>query len=236
MSLHKHNVRRPIRAQFFTGPPSANAPIYDSGWVEPVVRARLDEYEFLTWDFNGGPDERVLESQAARYKLHSRIYADQVYYGVTHVRVMIDGTAGNNLPLQWGDPTASSESFQVSYFMVTRRFRPQVNMVHGWRMGFEDRATTQVVESGARVGRQRSKARSISFDLTFMSPAEGLQEVYGQLIETEGTLGRIFIEPVPHQPSLFHSTAFMGTLTQQGGVAMTSLDIMGTSLTLTETE
>lgn len=236
----KHNIRRPVRLALYSGLPAANAPLWDSGWVEPIVRADLTEApSFQEWDFNGGPLERVLANQAARYRLITPIYvpdSEGLVYGVTHARFSVDGRAGNNLPLQWGDPIEGSDFFQAAYFMVAARFRPERGMSLGWQLGLEDRATTRRTESGALLGRKRSKARTITIPLSYLQPGEGYQDVSTDLLAGEGALGRIFVEPEPHHPSRFHNQAFVGTVTGQDGVTMFALELDEATITLTETE
>jgi hypothetical protein len=232
----KHNIRRPLSWKFYTGSPQTNAPIWDSGWISPIVRAELTEFTFPEWDFIGGPPERVIADQAARVALYTPVYADQVYYGVTHARLSIDGRAGNNLPLQWGDPSESSDAFLFSYVMVTRRFRPRVNLQNGWTLGYEYRDTTTRVESGGLLGRSRPPLRTFQFNAGFLSPSEGFGDIYTDLIQGEASLGRVFVVPQPQKPSLFHEQAFIGTITSQGGVSEFALDLDSATLTLTETE
>lgn len=232
----KHNIRRPVRLALYTGPPATNAPVWDSGPIDPIVRAELTEApSFQEWDFNGGPLERVLANQAARYQLITPIYAPEEFY-VTHARFSVDGSAGNNLALQWGDPAEGSDFFQAAYFMLATRFRPVVNMSLGWNMGGEDAATTQRLEAQALVGRERGWLRGFTMPLAFLSAAEGFNDVYGDLLEGERSLGRVFVVQQPHRPSRFHRQAFIGTVTSQSGVEEFAHELTEATITFTETE
>jgi hypothetical protein len=214
LGLHRSNVRVPFRVRLFRTATAAS-PLYESPWTNPVVRALPGDFPtFSAMPWTLGPEAAALDRAAAAFRLDSFVQAP-LTQSVRVVEVDFDVASGANGGvdyLQFGMPT------------IARSFRPRVNMTLGWKVGLEDRSDTYRAESGALLGRQKSRGRSFAFSLDYLDRDEAFGRIFSDWMEKHGKLGRLFAWPEPEQRLWFHTAAMVATATTLPAVAMSKLE------------
>lgn len=228
-TLHKHNARTAWRWRWYKstiGSSGGESPIFESPWLDPVVRARPGDFPtFTEMPWSLGPRGEELELWQATFDLTSVGFADQIYDNLRLVEIDFDLTAGTNNGVDY---------VQVGLAPSWLAFRPRIDegvqargigADLGFAWGVQDRSVATRTESGALLGRRRSSGRTFDFDLGALARPEALQRILTQLARLRGKLARVFVWPETLQRRYFYDSAFIGTLTGLPRVAMARLEL-----------
>lgn len=232
----KSNVRTAIRGRFYAstqGSPGGETPLFESPWTDPIVRARLEDFPTYTSmpSYSLGPSEEDLDFWQLTFALTSPIFADKPYDNVRMVEIDFDLTAING--------NDGVDYFQVGFLPCWLSFRPKINYELGASHGVIDESeTTRIKETGALLGRERSRRRTFDFTLETLDRVEGLQRILTAIMRRQSKLSRLFIWPEPLQRRFFYDTAILGTLTRLPKIVEARLDkpIAARSWRIEETE
>lgn len=196
VSIHRHNVRCPWRVVVRSQ--AGGSVRFDSGWREPVVRAALGDFGWYDLLWTLGPTNKTLNGLAADYRLDAFVeIPTPVLCRV--VEIYFDVSAGNKV----------ADDLTIGYAMVSKAFRPSINMTLGWSIRPVDRTETRRTESGAKRGRQRTRGKILSFSLEYVEQKESIEDVL-KAVTKIGVLGVIFVVPLPRQRRYFYETAILG--------------------------
>lgn len=234
--LQRTNVRCRWRSKFYRGNPAngASPAVHDTDWLDPVVRSALSDWEWPTstaatflpnsmpWTL--GPTEQRLDELTDRFRLDQPHQLTTPLVGITHVDILFDvedGTNGGASELKAYQP---ADYLQVSNVFIGRAFRPRINMTHDWEHAPEDLARIERTDAGAAHGRTRARLRAFAFNLDSLDDDEALETILDSWLMRHGTLGRVWVWPVPGQRRFFYQTAFTGTLQRMGKVTAAKLD------------
>jgi hypothetical protein len=216
VSIHRHNVRTPWRADLYKGDPALGAaPVFSSPWTDPIIRAAVRDFSFSDLVFTLGPTQRQLARWTSLFRLDSFIPTDRVYYNVRWIKLTFDGSPGVN---------GEADYFQVAYPVAGRTFRPEINMVLGHKITPTDRSDTRRTESGAKRGRKRSHGRTFFFDLGYLELREAYSRILLDWLDEHGTLDLVFVWGQPAHRRHFYATALLGQLSELPSVSMPNLE------------
>lgn len=217
VSIHRHNVRVPWRADLYRDDPSFGAvPIASSSWTDPIVRAALADYAFDDFDPGLGIDPRRIDQLTSLYRLDSFIGWEEVYQGIEHIVFSFDVAEGAN---------GAKDYLQIAHPRAGRAFRPSVNMVLGWEVGVTDRSMVRRTESGSKRGRRKRTSRNFAFSLNYLEHWEAFRRILTDWMRDSGTLGLAFFWPQPGHREHFYDQAMLGQLEIMGKVAMALLEV-----------
>lgn len=227
--LGRHNIRLgPVRVRFFKQDPVFTSPIYESAWIDPIIRAKMSDFTWPDMPWNLGPREEDLDDWQSRFRLDSLIMADQTYRAVRYVEIDIDGSGGDNFGV---------DHFQIGYPIIARAFQPIINLVLGWGLNTDDRSEVVRTDAGADTGRQRSIGGKLAFSLKYLERDEAFARIFGQFCKRKGRHGRVFVWVEPEQRRYFYDQRMIATATKLPRVSMDFLEWSGANgWELTETE
>jgi hypothetical protein len=229
VSFHRSNIRTPIKVELYRDPPTSGAsPLFASDWIDPIVRGAVDDFTFDDFIFTLGPDELDLAIATSLYRLDSFVSCP-LTHGVRYVRARFDVGKGSN-----GD----SSFLQFALPMISKAFRPEINILLDWSSGVSDRSVTRRLESGAKRGRRRTSTRDLSFDLGYLTRDEAFRRLYSGWARKAGVLGMAFAWPEPSFRAYFYDQAILGQLVAPPKPTMARLDLPGAvrGLTLEEAD
>ena len=213
-TLHKHNIRAATRWRFYSstvGSPSEK-PLWEGDWTDPIVRARLEDFAKYSPGGGGmpsyslGPDEEDVDLWAQTFALDTPIFADQPYDGVRTVEVDFDLTRL--------DGNGGVDYFQVGFLGCWLAFRPRYN----YRTGqgkftpIDDSIVTRLPETGAALGRERSRRLAFDFSLEHLDREQALRQILTKMTQRNSRLTRVFAWAEPNQRQYFYDQRVLGTL------------------------
>jgi hypothetical protein len=203
VELHRHNIRVPWRVSVYSQNPATHSPLYTSDWVDPIVRAEMDDYTFDDFDWNLGPSPRQLTERTSLARLDSFILLDRLYSTVAWVIIEFDVSEPPESQVDW---------LQVAYPFAGRKWQPTINMILGHTFEAVDRSEIVRTSGNSVQGRRKQNHRAFGFSIPYLAEYEVLRRLISDLAMAKGQLGRIFVWPKPQDRRLFYDSAFVGTI------------------------
>jgi hypothetical protein len=231
VSIHRHNVLVPWQVYLYTSPPGFNpTPIAATEWLDPIVRASLEDFDWYDMPWALGPRQEDLDRWQTLFRLDSVALFDRTYYGVRYIDLRFDVSEGSNHGVDY---------IQAALCFACRSFRPRINMPTGWNLPVIDRSTVRRTQGGAIRGRRRPIHAGFAFSLPFIDRDEAFEKILTGWAKRAGALGIAFAWPEPQQRlrRYFYDTRILGTLTSMPQVAMDHLEWpAATGFVIEETE
>ncbi len=225
LTLNRSNVRVAFRKRYYastqgsSGGESSEAPLFESPWTDPIVRARLGDFPTYSGmpDYSLGPPEANLDFWQSTFALDSIIFADQTYDNVRMVEVDFDLTRV--------DQNDGVDYVQVGFLPSWEAFRPRINHdLGGSYSTIDESQATRLKETGALLGRERPRRRAFDFNLGDLERDQALQRLLTLLSILNSALTRVFLWEEPEQRRYFYDTRILGTVTKPPNIVHARLD------------
>ncbi len=236
--LGASNVRVPWKIKLYRFDPVSSPAEFESAFTDPIIRGRMDEFDWLEMPWDLGPDTDDLTLWTDSFRLRSIIVADRTYHGTQWVDLVFNiDDANQGLRFQ-------GDFIQFGTALLAQALQPEINMLLDWELGVEDFSEIRRVESAALRGRHRAKLTTFAFTLGFLGKQssvrgreEGFRKIFSGWMKKQGLLGPLFVWPEPDHPAEFYAQSMIATATTLPKIAMANLDwLAATGWFLTETE
>lgn len=214
LTLHRHNIREPLVVRWFKQSPAASSPIWESDPIDPIIRARMRDFNWKDMPWNLGPRSVDLDHWQQTYQLDSIVQSPEVHHGVRFVQLEAPVTGLNN-GVPW---------YQIGYPGIWRSFQPEINMVLGWGLEGVDRSEVDRTDAGALVGRARNIGKKLTFTLSYLERDEAFGRVFNDYVMAKGKLERVFVVVEPEQRRHFYAQRMVATATKLPRARMPRLE------------
>lgn len=228
VGFYRGNLRVPWAVELYRADPNLSAPVYASGWLNPVVLASLSDFGWTDLVWSLGPGLRRLNVLQNLQRLEAFHLAAVAYPGVRYVKLRFDVSRGIN-----GDGYSYLQGAMVQ---VGRAFRPIVNFALDWSMAAVPRSLLRRTVGNSLVGRRQEPGVKLTFALNWLHDPEAWDRVFRDWQLDLGEMALAFIWPEPANRRYYYTQAGVYQLGEDAGSALAKvrLETLAQGLTVTE--
>jgi hypothetical protein len=202
-----------IRDYYDGDPDAAGVLLGSTGWMHPIVKATLADYEGLeNPPLITGPTEREIEKMAVERQLSSFAHLPSRLYSVTHERWRFDVSSGTN---------GNDDFIQIAFAMSGRAFQPVLPLTSPPKLKPVRRSVRKDSASGVVSATERRTLIEKTFALPDMTAEQGQSRVFHDWILKQPDSARVLVYLQTcgeERARYYHGGAFIATVEAFDGV------------------